>query len=78
MPNRAQLDADLHALEQTLPVQGTVDAAQFDLAAFQARIAELIRVAEPVDHAYLCERAAAMLASAGLGPLAAPPRSGTS
>ena len=42
------------------------------------RIAELIRVAEPVDHAYLCERAAAMLASAGLGPLAAPPRSGTS
>lgn len=68
MPTREQLEADLKALEQTLPVQGTADDASFDYNAFQARVAELIRVAEPFDQEYVRERASCMLGAAGLIP----------
>lgn len=68
MPTRDQLEADLKALEETLPVQGTADDASFDYPAFQARVAELIRVAEPVDQEYVRERANCMLGAAGLIP----------
>lgn len=68
MPTRDQLEADLKALEQTLPVQGTADDASFDYEAFQARVAELVRVAQPIDQEYVRERANCMLGSAGLIP----------
>ncbi|HEY0335416.1 MAG TPA: hypothetical protein VGC74_17225 [Stenotrophomonas sp.] len=68
MPTRDQLDADLNALEQMLPVQGTADDASFDYNAFQARVAELIRVADPPDQEYVRERANCMLGAAGLVP----------
>jgi len=68
MPSREQLAADLRALEEQLPVQGTADDASFDYAAFQARVAELIRVAEPQDQEFIRERANCMLGAAGLVP----------
>lgn len=68
MPTRAQLDADLRALEQTLPVRGTADAAAFDHAAFQARVAELMRIAAPADQEHVRCRAEQMLLAAGLEP----------
>jgi hypothetical protein len=68
MPTRAQLDADLHALEQTLPVRGTADAGAFDHAAFHARIAELMRIATPDDQEHVRRRGEQMLLAAGLEP----------
>lgn len=68
MPSRDQLEADLRALEQMLPVQGTADDASFDYPAFQARVAELIQVAAPEDQAFVRERANCMLGAAGLIP----------
>lgn len=68
MPSRSQLDADLHALEQTLPVRGTADAASFDHGAFQARIAELVRIASPEDQEHVRCRGEQMLLAAGLEP----------
>ncbi|MDG2526562.1 hypothetical protein P6166_14490 [Stenotrophomonas sp. HITSZ_GD] len=71
MPTRAQIEADLRALAQTLPVRGTADAAAFDRLAFAARIDELMRVAEPADRDEVCRQAEAMLRDAGLdtGPV---------
>lgn len=68
MPTRDQIDADPDALEQALPVPGTADATGFDHAAFQARLAELVRVASPQDQEHVRSRGEQMLRVAGLTP----------